>query len=80
MSQPTLTIITHNVGYSEIISGYGSLKWHPQTIAKFRVMPGERTYPEWKKRHDEIVQKVYRMRTAAVRGYLKKQKDVELID
>ncbi len=81
MNGPGLTVITHSVGHSEVIAGYQSRKWAQRTIAKYRVEAGDRTYPEWQKRHDEIVQKLYRCGGEdKVLPYLKKQEDVTIIE
>lgn len=80
MTGPGLTVITHSVGHSEVIAGLHSRKWAQRTIAKYRVKAGDLTYPEWQKRHDEIVQKIYRIGgEERVLPYLKKQEDVTII-
>ena len=80
-TEPGLTVITHNTGYSEVIAGYQSTKWHQTTLAKYRLEAGDRTYPEWQKRHDEIVQKIYRVASNdEVLPFLKKQEDVRIIE
>ena len=80
MNGPSLTVITHSTGHSEVISGYQSRTWHQQTIAKYRVMANDLTYPEWQNRHDRIVQKIYRMDTDKVLPFLRKQDDVKVIE
>ena len=81
MNGPGLTVITHSVGHSEVIAGLHSRKWAQRTIAKYRVEAGDRTYPEWQKRHDQIVQKLYRIGgEEKVLPYLKKQEDVTIIE
>jgi hypothetical protein len=81
MTGPGLTVITHSVGHSEVIAGLHSRKWAQRTIAKYRVEAGDRTYPEWQKRHDQIVQKIYRIGgEEKVLPYLKKQEDVTIIE
>ncbi len=81
MNEPGLTVITHSVGHSEVIAGYQSTKWHQTTLAKYRLEADGRSYPEWQKRHDEIVQKIYRISSnAKVLPYLKSQEDVRIIE
>ncbi len=81
MNGPGLTVVTYALGHSEVIAGLHSRKWAQRTIAKYRVEAGDRTYPEWQKRHDEIVQKIYRIGgEEKVLPYLKKQEDVRIIE
>ncbi len=81
MNGPGLTVITHSVGHSEVIAGMHSRKWAQRTIVKYRVESDGRTYSEWQKRHDQIVQKIYRCGGEdKVLPYLKKQEDVQIIE
>jgi len=79
-TEPGLTVITHNVGYSEVIAGYASRKWHATTLAKYRVVADGKTRQECLHRHDAIVQKLYRLgKNSKVLPFLKSQPDVEII-
>ena len=71
------TVITHNIGHSEVIERHHLPG--QRSIAKYQLIADGRTYPEWIKRHDAIVQKLYRINTNKVVRYLESLDDIKIL-